>query len=455
MPLVFIRHEGQCFPVSVDAGEIIDTTELNALKIETPTDELLQAMTVKQLLALISNLGLPSSAKKPAIVSAIKRAWSGIMMTQAASAPTSAQSSSQHHEEAQVARESYDANQPLITEISSSGEVLYHGRGFPGERPEKAEPAEPEPEEEEPESWSDDDEMLLRMFQPLAERGINLNSDQRLALENRKAKATDPKYVLLKDLNNTNLNEEKEDDAKVSIHVPTLNGSLKMGYFYNRLTRCDELMKLFASKLGIQIEDVTLKVGDATLEPFDGLDAYVQDKGVIYLLPRLRGGGVQKKLKDAKKLVEISKGSEKYAPVCGNMMETITKVLTHTESNPHQVMDELIKTNSVASLNKAYEVLSRNGNTQEFKIKQSAAHLFGSNGAHFFNLHDKCDAIFDGARSALYDLYIKCEFKSIAHFRDMVKVTSNIKQGEANILSQQDWDLFNQNIRDLQIATYH
>ncbi|CAJ1355808.1 unnamed protein product, partial [Effrenium voratum] len=202
----------------------------------------------------------------------------------------------------------------------------------------------------------------------------------------------------------------------------TLNGSLKMGYFYNRLTRCDELMKLFASKLGIQIEDVTLKVGDATLEPFDGLDAYVQDKGVIYLLPRLRGGGVQKKLKDAKKLVEISKGSEKYAPVCGNnMMETITKVLTHTESNPHQVMDELIKTNSVASLNKAYEVLSRNGNTQEFKVKQSATHLFGSNGVYFFNLYDKCDAISDGARSALYDLFVKCEFKSIAHFRDMVK----------------------------------
>ena len=37
----------------------------------------------------------------------------------------------------------------------------------------------------------------------------------------------------------------------------------------------------------------------------------------------------------------------------------------------------------------------------------------------------------------------------------MVKVASNIKQGESNILSQQDWDLFNQNIRVRGIANCH
>lgn len=329
------------------------------------------------------------------------------------------------------------ANPPTVIEMDRAGNVVGYG-AMGSEKSVPEAPQEPEPEEFMSETWTEHDETTLKFLNVMKDKGMNLDDDVRVNLEETKKKATNPEFLLMKDLNGINLNKETEiKTMKVSIVVETLNGKITMGYYYGKMTLVKELKEEFLQRFKLSMDDITLKVGNAILEPFDTMQSYVQDKGFISMYPKLRAGGVQKKLKDARKLIENSKGSEQYAPICASMMSMVTYALDKCDANPRAVMEEMVKSNSEADLACVVEILSRVGGSSEQKVKQIAPYLYGQNGTAFFGLHGKVESISDGARNALFHIFGKCDYKNVSEFKDYIKTCRDIKIGENSVLARQ------------------
>ena len=151
----------------------------------------------------------------------------------------------------------------------------------------------------------------------------------------------------------------------------------------------------------------------------------------VYVVLKLKGGGVRKKEKDACLLVKKANGAENQAPVCGKMITMVSHILDNTKNNPKGTMEEILKFNTEADLGQILETLSKSGSTPEAKIKQSAVHMFASDGTNFFNLHGKVSGINEGAQNAIFALYQECGFKSVNEPKSLVKTYMDIKRGEA------------------------
>ena len=440
MPLIFMKSAGRTHALMVNSGAVIDVAEIPNIAIAKPSAEMLDKLTVKDLMGVMEELGLrgvPRNAKKPQIIDAFLRAWDGVIMREASASSTTSQQEQTQREACRAMVEHMEVNPPTVVEMDSSGNLVGYG-ALGSEKSVPEAPQEPEPEEVMPETWTEHDDATLNFLTSLMKKGMNLNPDERLMLEEKKKKATNPEFLLLKDLNGINLNDETETkNMKVSIVVETLNGKIIMGYYYDKMTRVKELKEEFMERFKLSMDDITLKVGDAILEPFDTMESYVQDKGFISMYPKLRGGGVQKKLKDARKLIENSKGSEQYAPICASMMSMVVYALDKCDANPRAVMEEIVKSNSEADLASAVEILSRVGGSSEQKVKQIAPYLFGQNGTAFFGLHGKVESISDGAKNALFHIFGKCDYKNVSEFKDYITTCRDIKIGENSVLARQ------------------
>eukprot|EP00434_Breviolum_minutum_P043182 symbB.v1.2.038479.t1/scaffold6004.1/size21842/1 len=439
MPLIFIKNAGRTHALMVNSGAVIDVAESPNIAIAKPTADMLDKLTVKDLMGVMDELGLcgvPRNAKKPQIVDAFLRAWDGVIMREASASSTTSQQEQTNREACRAMVEHMEVNPPTVLEMDSSGNFVGYG-ALGSEKSVPEAPQEPEPEEVMPETWTEHDDATLNFLTSLMKKGINLNTHERLMLEEKK-KATNPEILLMKDFNGINLNDETETkNMKVSIVVETFNGKIIMGYYYDKMTRVKELKEEFMERFKSSMDDITLKVGNAILEPFDTMESYVQDTGFIRMYPTLRAGGVQKKLKDARKLIENSKGSEQYAPICASMMSMVVYALDKCDVNPRAVMEEIAKSNSEADLASAVEILSRVGGLSEQQVKQIAPHLFGQNGTAFFGLHGKVESISDGAKNALFHIFGKCDYKNVSEFKDYIKTYRDIKIGENSVLARQ------------------
>ena len=180
---------------SSDSGAVIDVAEIPTLGIGKPTIEMLDKLTVKDLLGVIDSLelrGILRSARKPQFIDAFLRAWDGVIMRDVSASSTTAQQEQTKCEGHPEMAEHMIANPPTVIEMDRTGKVVSYG-AMGSETSAPQAPQEPEPEEVMPETWTEHDETTLKFLNAMKDKGMNLDGDVRVKMEEKK-KATDPTF---------------------------------------------------------------------------------------------------------------------------------------------------------------------------------------------------------------------------------------------------------------------
>ena len=92
--------------------------------------------------------------------------------------------------------------------------------------------------------------------------------------------------------------------CKLNLEVPTLNGSIKLVFVYLPNTTADVLYNLLGATLNLdmQLFQVQFHGSSSVLMPFDNIDNYNLDSGMVFkLMPKLAGGVKKLKEKSVKK----------------------------------------------------------------------------------------------------------------------------------------------------------
>lgn len=170
-------------------GDVVSMSELPRLAVSKPTQGMLNELTSSELSGIINKLnlvGVPKSAKKSQIISAILRSWERVVMSSASSSATTLEREEERQRKRDEAyRKRWGKNPPTTVVFNSSGNL----ESVNETRYDKdTKDVEPEPEEPEPITWSSNDETVLQFLTTLNENsgGIFINYDQLEMLRDKK-----------------------------------------------------------------------------------------------------------------------------------------------------------------------------------------------------------------------------------------------------------------------------
>eukprot|EP00435_Cladocopium_sp_Y103_P009100 s3291_g2.t1 len=210
MPLLFLRDDEKTDCLKFQNGDVIKMSELPRLTVSKPTEGMLNELTSSELWWMMNKLyitGVPKSAKKPQMVSAILRGWERVVMCSASSSATTLEreearqrkrdeafrkrleeeKDTQLKQEMKEEEERFRQNPPTTFGFNSSGRLVSVNETRYDKDDNKE--VEPEPEEPEPITWTANDEKALQFLTTLNENSdFAIDYDRLEALKDKKKK---------------------------------------------------------------------------------------------------------------------------------------------------------------------------------------------------------------------------------------------------------------------------